>query len=117
MVKPEQVADGIIAYADAEMLPAMDGWQLIAATAALVLARQRIDLFTPKILNNKYVSALGIVDKNGLVDIDTSIAAIKESINKNGKLTVDVPMIGEMKFDISDFDKLKEYIIQSGTET
>lgn len=113
MVKPSQVADGIITFAESEMLPALDGWQLWAASAALILASQRAELIVNVLLENKIVSALGLVGKDGMIDIDAAAEAMKETAKKRGKLEIDLPAFGKVKFSESDFDKLLGYINDS----
>lgn len=113
MVKAEQVADGIVSFADAEILPAMEGWQFWTASAAIVLARQRADLIISTLAGNKFVSALGIIDADGMVDVDAAIEAAKHTAQKHGKLEIDLPMIGKIKLSGEDFDTLREHIMKS----
>lgn len=107
-ISPGKVAD--IAWADAEILPKMSGMQLWLSAAALVTARKRLDAFMPFLTSNKVVSALGIVDSNGNIDVDTAASAAKEVTRKYGALTLDIPVIGEVRLSEGDFDSLKKYI-------
>ena len=115
MVKPAQVADGVILFAETELLPALGGWQLWVAGAALALLRPRVDKVLDSLTTNKIVSALGLVDADGMIDTPAAAEALKESIRKHGKLPLDIPLLGSAyKFSEKDIDALLGFIEKSG---
>lgn len=106
----DQVINGLIKYADAEImgkLPTTGKW--IAGTA-IGIASNRANQIVDVLKENTIVRMLGIIDEKGDIDVDTLINAMKESANKYGKLTVDVPMIGRLTFSSSDVDMLRNYM-------
>ena len=114
IVKYDRVADGIIAFADAEILPQMKGLQLWLSAAFLVTARTRIDELVPLLSSNKMIAALGIMDADGSVDIDTVTETAKAITRKYGVLLLDIPVIGEIRLSEKDFDVLRDHIIKAG---
>ena|GEM_PF-3599865 len=114
IVKYDQIADGIIAYADAEILPKMSGLQLWLAAGTLVTARMRIDTLVPLLASNKVIAALGIVNADGSADIDIVAETAKTITRKYGVLPLDIPAIGEIRLSENDFDMIKDYIIKAG---
>ena len=114
IVKYDRVADGIIAYADAEMLPRLSGLQLWLSAAFLVTARTRIDELVPLLMSNKVIAALGIIGSDGSVDIDTVTETAKTITRKYGVLPLNIPAIGEIRLSENDFDMIKDYIIKAG---
>lgn len=53
MVKPEQVIDGLTAYAESEIMPALEGMHLWAGSAALILIRRRADSILLELMKDK----------------------------------------------------------------
>lgn len=114
MVKPEQVAQGVMSYAEAEILPAMQGGQLWAGSAILILLSQRANQMVAALAKDKMFAMLGLVDENGMIDVDAAANALKETARKHGKLTVSLPMFGKFSFGEEDFDALREHITNAG---
>jgi hypothetical protein len=52
------------------------------------------------------IAALGIVQPNGEVDLDTLYAAASAQMDKQGSLPIDIPVIGRMTFDRGDLDNV-----------
>lgn len=106
----DQVIQGIINYADAEVinkLPTSGKW--IVGTA-IGLATTKTTSVIDTLRNNTLVTMLGIVDDNGNIDVDTLISSMRVSAEKYGKITVDVPLVGKLTFSASDVDTLRNYI-------
>jgi len=113
MVKPEQVIDGTLAFIEAEMLPTLGGWKAWAASAVMVQLYQSAEKVLSELLNNKAMGMLGLVDADGMIDIDAAASAMRETARKHGKLEIDIPMLGKFRFDEADFNKLAEHIKNS----
>jgi len=111
MVTPSQMAAGVVAFAETELLPAMSGWQLWTASAALVLAGQRADALITTLAGNEAVKALGLVDEQGNIDIEAAAEAVKGAIRKHGKLPIELPVFGcSFKLSENDVETLRGYI-------
>lgn len=107
----EQVINGIINYADAEVmgkLPTSGKWVM---GTAIGLATNKAGNVIDTLRDNMIVKMLGIVDEEGNVDVDTLISAMKDAANKYGKLVVEVPLVGKLTFATSDIDSLRNYIV------
>ena len=55
------------------------------------------------------VQLMGVMDDGGNIDIDRLYNAARQKMDGQ-KLPVDVPIIGELRFDVGDLDKLYRYI-------
>lgn len=111
MVKPEYVAEGVAMFAEAELLPALGGWQLGVCTAALYLARKRAAAVLDALKGNSIVSALGVMDDDGLVDVEAAADALKYAARKQGKISVDIPVIDiSYSFTEQNIEALRGYI-------
>lgn len=107
----EQVVNGIINYADNEImskLPTASKW--IMGTG-LVLAANKANKVAESLRDNAIVKMLDVMDEDGMVEVDELIDAMKASADKYGKVSVDVSMIGKLTFSSSDIDDLRRYIV------
>lgn len=106
----EQVINGIINYADNEVmhkLPTTGKW--IMGTV-IGIASNKASKVIDNLKSNPIIVALDIIDENGNIDADTLLQAMKESANHYGNVTLEVPMVGKLTFSSSDIDMLKSYI-------
>ena len=111
MKHPDKIAAGIAAFAEAELLPALDGWRLWAGSAALALASGKSGELIGALSGNQAARQLGLADKDGMIDVDAAASALKSAIRAHGKLPVDIPLL-DIKFEFSekDIDALLSYI-------
>lgn len=107
----DQVVQGIINYADNEIinkLPIASKWIL---GTGIVLAANKVDKVVDSLRDNSVVKMFGLVDEDGMIEVDELMNAMKESADKYGKISFDVGMIGKMTFTSSDIDELRRYIV------
>lgn len=107
----EQVINGLISYADNEVmskLPTSGKWVM---GTAIGLATTKANNLVETLKTNTIVQMLGIVDEKGMIDVESLINAMKQSADKYGNISVDVPMIGKLTFTSSDVDRLRTYIM------
>lgn len=107
----EQVINGLIRYADSEImgkLPTSGKWLM---GTAITLATNKASNMIDVLMKNSIVKALGIVDENGMIDTDVLIDAMKSAADKYGKVSVDVPLVGKLTFSSTDIDVLRQYLI------
>lgn len=107
----DQIMQGIMNYADSEVinkLPTAGKW---VVGTAIGLATTRANNVVDAIQTNAIAKAFGIVDENGLIDIDALMSAMKNSADRYGKISVEVPLIGKLSFSSADVDTLRNYIV------
>ena len=51
--------------------------------------------------------------KNNMVDIDRLCIELKKSFSKTGTMTVNFPIVGDIRFSVDDIDTLKDYVISN----
>lgn len=108
---PEQVINGIINYADKEImvkLPTTGKWVF---GTVVNLTYKKVDDVIANIMSNAIVNMLGIVDDNGNIDVDNLIVAMKSAADKYGSISIDMPLVGKLTFSSTDIDALKQYIV------
>lgn len=109
-VSAEQIINGMTQYVDGEViakLPTMGKWVL---GASIGVATHKINDIVHNLNDNTIVKMMGIVDDDGMYDLDIVADNLKHSAQKYGKMIIEVPLIGKLSFNDSDIDNLKMYI-------
>jgi len=109
-VDSNRLINGIIQYAENEVinnLPTTGKWLLGAGVG---IAASRLEYIVNALNENALAKAMGIVDDDGMFDVDLMMNNLKRSANRYGKMTVDVPIVGKLTFNESDVDDLHRYI-------
>ena len=104
----DEAMRGAVRFADAEIIPHLPSGKGIGAGVALALimdgGRSRI----LALREHPAVKLMQIMDEQGNIDLDRLYNAARPKFEN--KLSVSVPLIGELKFDQNDVDKLYKYI-------
>ena len=109
MVTIDQAMRGVAQYADNEIIPHLPTGKGIGAgiVLALILDGGKEQLL--KLRENPAVQMMGIMDDEGNIDLDRLYNAARTRVDGK-KLPITVPIIGELRFDVGDLDKLYRYI-------
>lgn len=109
-VEFERVLDGINRYIDREIYPSLNDLQEFAAR--LVVGRINSSSSTIKeyLMSNGFVMTFGLIDRDGMVEIDQLMHEVRKELERKGSIQVDVPMIGKLTFKPVDVDMLCEEI-------
>lgn len=108
--EPQRVVNGVINYADNEIinsLPTTGKW-LVGAGLGIMTAK--MNELIDSLVSNPMIKMMGIVDDEGLFDVDLIMDNLKGSANKYGKMTVQIPLVGNLTFNENDIDSLRNYI-------
>ena len=114
--KFEKVLDGIADFINEEIYSGMNDWQELLARITIGKALGNNQALKDALVNNGFIRTFGIIDSEGMIEVDTLISDIKNEISKKGKLVVTIPMFGTMTFKPEDADKLKEHITKNRYE-
>lgn len=112
MYSEEQIVNGLVRYADQEILAKMPlKEQIIASTALFVAVKNKQYVFR-NLRDNEYVKMLGVVNENKEIDAEAILDGLKESLSKYGNLKVELPFkgAGSFTFTPEDADLMKRYI-------
>lgn len=107
MITREQLASGIIRYIDTEIIPALPTASKWGVGTLVILAKGKYEDLIANAINMPIVKALGVVDENGLIDIDALANALRQSAGKYGNLQIEIPFGGTLSFTAEDVDRLK----------
>lgn len=106
----DQVINGIMHYADNEIMPHLPTIGKWIAGTGIGMLSEKIGDIARELEKNSIAIALGMVDENGHWDVDDIAMHMRQSADKYGKAYIEIPIIGKMSFTSSDIDTLKMYI-------
>lgn len=104
-----RIREGVIDYATNHMMPKMDSKGQFIFGIGLGMVSSRIEDVVRKFSDNELLNTLGII-QDGQVDYDTLFSAAMAQIKRQGKLVLDVPLIGRLTFDEQDLRDLHQCI-------
>ncbi len=105
----DQAMRGAMRYADNEVIPHLPGGKGIGAGIMLALIMEGSREKILALRENPAVKMMQIFDDAGNIDLDKLYNAARPRFDGK-KLPITVPIIGELRFDVSDLDKLYRYI-------
>nr|DAZ70567.1 MAG TPA: odorant binding protein [Caudoviricetes sp.] len=108
MVTIDQAMRGAAKFADNEIIPHLPMGKGIGAGIALALIMDGGKAQLLKLRENPAVKMMGVMDEDGNIDLDRLYNAARPRFEN--KLTVSVPLLGDLRFDQNDVDKLYRYI-------
>ena len=110
LYKFEKVVDGIAKYLNAEIYSGMNDLQEIMARIVVGRLIGNEAGLKKALVNNGVIRTLGIIDGEGMVDLDALAKDLKREIENKGKLEISIPLFGTFKFVPDDVDTLYKYI-------
>ena len=113
MMEFERVIDGILRYINSELLTGMNDWQEMIARIAISRMIGDTSKLKETMVGNAYVRTFGIMDKDGNVDVEGLIKDIRKQIERKGKISLDIPLMGRFTFHPEDVDRLHEKILEA----
>lgn len=109
MVTLQQFTDGLRGYAQSQVIPHLPADRQFVAGVALGVVASRADKIAQKLKDNPLVSMLGLIEDD-MVDDDALFVALREQMNRQGNVQLDVPWLGKMTFSGPDVDALQRSI-------
>ena len=109
MVTIDQAMRGVAQYSDNEIIPHLPTGKGIGAGIALALIMDGGKAQLLKLRENPAVQMMGIMDADGNIDLDRLYNAARTRVDGK-KIPLTIPVIGELRFDVNDVDRLYKYI-------
>lgn len=109
MVTIDQAMRGVAQYAENEIIPHLPMGKGIGAGIALALIMDGGKSRILALKDHPAVQVMGIMDEEGNIDLDRLYNAARTRVDGK-KIPWDIPIIGELKFDVNDIDRLYKYI-------
>ena len=106
----EKVIDGMSKYINDEIYAGMNDLQEFAARVIVGRIINNQENVKEMLINNGFIRTFGIIDTEGMVDVDSVASDIKREIARKEKITFNIPMFGRMTFKPTDVDMLYRHI-------
>ena len=111
MVTYEQVINGLTKFIDNEIISQLSGNQKILLGIGAGVALRKGENLYNGLKNNSMIKMLGIINEDK-IDIETLYEEAKKQATKE-VIRVEIPMIGTLKLNEDDIEKLYGYIKNS----
>lgn len=111
MVTYEQVINGLTKFIDNEIISQLSGNQKILLGIGAGVALRKGENLYNGLKNNSMIKMLGIINEDK-IDIETLYEEAKKQATKE-VIRVEIPMIGILKLNEEDIEKLYGYIKNS----
>lgn len=106
MVEFNRVIDGLIRYLNNNLFAKMNDWQEVLARIAVGRIIGNPEALKQSLMANGIVRTFAVMDSEGNVDLENLARDLKREIERKGKISVEVPMLGKMSFVASDVDEI-----------
>lgn len=106
MVNADHIKVGLGDYINQHMMPKLDSKRQFLLGMAYGLCVGRMDAVLAAVQQNATARALGIVAENGEIDLDALYNAAYAQMQKQGKLSFDIPLMGTFAFNADDLRDL-----------
>lgn len=103
-----QIEQAIITYANNEWLDKLQGLNKWLFLGAAGIATAKAEQISDSLLKSPMASILA--DEEGLIDVDMLYKQLFDAAEKTGPVTQDLPILGTVKFDKADIEKLYNLI-------
>lgn len=110
MYEFEKVIEGLTHYIDSELCPRMNDVQNFAIRVLAGRVIENENNIKEALIKNGFFRTFGIMDSDGMVDVEGLSNDIKREIARRDKLTLSIPWIGKLTFRPSDVDVLHRMI-------
>ena len=109
MITIDQALRGASKYADNEIIPHLPTGKGIAAGIALALILDSGKSQIMQLREHPAVQMMGVIDEAGNIDLDRLYNAARVRVDGK-KIPLTIPILGELRFDVNDVDKLYHYM-------
>lgn len=106
----EKVMDGLLKYIDDYIYSSLNELQEFAARVMIGrLVNNKADL-KEMLMNNGFIKTFGVIDEDGMIDVESIAEDIKREIERSEKITFTIPMFGKYTFMPCDIDVMYKTI-------
>ena len=105
MATIDQIMRAVTRFADNEILPRLPTGKGIGAGILLALVMEGGKEKILALREHPAIKMMGVMDESGNVDVEKLYSVARPKLDGK-KLPVSIPVIGELRFDVNDLDRL-----------
>jgi hypothetical protein len=113
MIHKSRIVPGLSQFIDANVLshyPPTSMKRIICA-GGIAIYLSNGESMVDSLLSHPLISGLGVVNSDGMVNIELLRDVLKKEITKAGYMRVSLPLMGDVDFTADDVDSLYNYIV------
>ena len=110
MITAAELKGGLGDWLQTRLMPRLDGKRQFLLGTIYGVGAGKMDAIISAAAENGAVKALGIIQPDGCIDIDTLYNAALAQMQAQGKLKIDLPLLGTFAFDADDLRELRQCI-------
>ena len=108
----DKIIDGLTKYIESEIYSGMNDLQEIAARIVVSRTVSNKEAIKKMLTSNGIIKTIGIIDSEGMVELDSFAKDLKTEIAKKGKVEIAIPLFGKMTFNSNDVNVLYKFIAE-----
>lgn len=118
MVHKSSLIPGLSKFIDESVLAhyAPTSMKRIVMAGAVSLYLKQNEGLVDSLTNSSLFTGLGVVNNNGMIDLDPIRDTLKTEIQKVGFMRLTIPLVGDIDFTTEDVDALYRYIVEANTQ-
>jgi hypothetical protein len=89
----------------------------ILMAGAVSLYLKKGSTIIDSLMSNPIFTTLGVVDSNGMIDVETMREVLKQEVSKAGCIKLNIPFVGEIDFTSDDVESLYRLIKSAESDT
>ena len=119
MVHKSSLIPGLSRFIDENILAhyPVNSMKRIMMAGAVSLYIKKNEGIVDQLARSPLFTELGVIQENGMIDIDPIRDTLKLEINKVGFMRLSLPMIGDIDFTTDDVDALYRDITEANTQS
>ena len=106
MVEFNRVIDGLSRYLNKKFYANLNEWQEVIARSAVGRIIGNPESLKQSLSANGIVRTFAVMDSEGNVGLENLARDLKREIERKGKISVEIPIIGKLSFVASDIDDI-----------
>lgn len=110
MVTEGQIMAGIGDYMQKKIMPKLDDLRKLLLGTTYGVWAVKANAVLKRAAKIPMLSALGVIQENGEIDLETVFEAANAQLKAQGKLSIDIPFMGEFVFGEQDLRDLYQAI-------
>lgn len=110
MASTNEIKAGVGNWLQSRIMPRLDNKRQFLVGTMYGIASARMDAFMTAACQNSTLKALGIIREDNTIDINALYDAAFAQMQAQGKLTIEIPLMGSFTFNADDLRDLRQCI-------
>jgi len=110
MTSIDNVAHGVAAYLDHEIVPKLPGWKRWIFSAASSAYLEEAEHILNEYRDRDWIRMLNVIDDHNMIDVEKIYKHFRNAASK-GDATIELPLIGTITLSLGDVEEMYSFIV------